>query len=477
MAAAALGSSLVGTVPYFAIGLYHGGMDVASVLLGRYAIALMILIPLAVWTSPGLRAEWNAAGRGLFLNGLTLGVAQTYTYFRAVESFPSSVVITVFFVYPMIMLVVDRYLFSIAPRWSSIAAVGNLLFTQEQRDDMEAVVAFDADTGKEVWSHEDKTRFSEELGGDGPRATPTFADGCVYTLGATGVLNCLDAADGSLVWTRNIADDSGAKIPEWGFTSSPLVVDGRVGHAADLPALAQELLTRRPDVMVAVGPAAIVAAGATRAVPVVTFGGDPVQLGLAQSYARPGGNVTGVVILVAELEVKRLSLLLEALPDRRRVALLTSPATVLGEAALRQAAPGLGVELMPVQVTSPSDYPAAFAAMQAAGAQALVISATSEFFRDRVALVALAFGARLPTVCEWAEMALAGCVLGYGPSRAALRSRLADQIARIFKGVPPSIIAIEQPTTFEFAVNQRVARSLGITLPETTLSQADEVID
>jgi putative ABC transport system substrate-binding protein len=256
-----------------------------------------------------------------------------------------------------------------------------------------------------------------------------------------------------------------------------LVIDGRVGHAGDLPALAQELLSRRPDVMVAVGPAAIVAAGATRAVPVVTFGGDPVQLGLAQSYARPGGNVTGVVILVGELEVKRLSLLREALPDRRRVALLTSPATALGEAALRQAAPGFGVELLPVQVTSPSDYPAAFAAMQAAGAQALVISATSEFFRDRVALVDLASRARLPTVCEWAEMALAGCVLGYGPSRAALRRRLADQIARIFKGVPPSIIAIEQPTTFEFAVNQKVARSLGITLPETTLSQADQVID
>jgi drug/metabolite transporter (DMT)-like permease len=128
VAAAALGSSLVGSVPYFAIGLYHGGMDVGSVLLGRYCIALMILVPLAIWTSPGLRAEWNAAGRGLFLNGLTLGVAQTYTYFRAVESFPSSVVITVFFVYPMIMLAVDRYLFSIAPRWSSIAAVG-LIFT------------------------------------------------------------------------------------------------------------------------------------------------------------------------------------------------------------------------------------------------------------------------------------------------------------------------------------------------------------
>ncbi|MEO8651281.1 MAG: DMT family transporter [Hyphomicrobiaceae bacterium] len=128
MAVAAFGSSLVGTVPYFAIGLYHGGMDVASVLLGRYCIALIVLIPLAVWTSPGLRAEWSAAGRGLFLNGLILGVLQTYTYFRAVSAVPSSVVITVFFVYPMIMLAIDRYLFSIPVRWSSIAAVG-LIFT------------------------------------------------------------------------------------------------------------------------------------------------------------------------------------------------------------------------------------------------------------------------------------------------------------------------------------------------------------
>lgn len=128
VAVAALGSSLVGTVPYFAIGLYQGGMDVASVLLGRYSIALLVLIPLAVWTSPGLRAEWTAAGRGLFINGLILGVAQTYTYFRAVETVPSSVVITVFFVYPMIMLALDRYLYAIPVRWPSIAAAG-LIFT------------------------------------------------------------------------------------------------------------------------------------------------------------------------------------------------------------------------------------------------------------------------------------------------------------------------------------------------------------
>ena len=123
MAAAALGSSLVGTVPYFAIGLYKSGMDVSSVLFWRYWIALSVLIPLAWWTSPNLRAEWLGAGRGLFLNGITLGVAQTYTYFRAVQTVPSSVVVTVFFVYPMITLALDRYVYALHIRWQSIAAV------------------------------------------------------------------------------------------------------------------------------------------------------------------------------------------------------------------------------------------------------------------------------------------------------------------------------------------------------------------
>lgn len=145
----------------------------------------------------------------------------------------------------------------IGPGWSSITAVGNLLFTQEQRGEIEAVVALDAATGKEVWSHEDQTRFSEELGGDGPRATPTFADGRLYTLGATGILNCLNAADGAPVWTRNIAEDSGAKLPEWGFTSSPLVVDGRVivfaGGPDDKSLLAYDSESGEPAWQVASG--------------------------------------------------------------------------------------------------------------------------------------------------------------------------------------------------------------------------------
>ena len=128
MAAAALGSSLVGTVPYFAIGLYKSGMDVSSVLFWRYWIALSVLIPLAWWTSPNLRAEWLGPGRGLFLNGITLGLAQTNTYFRAVQTVPSSLVVTVFFVYPMITLALDRYVYALHIRWQSIAAV-TLIFT------------------------------------------------------------------------------------------------------------------------------------------------------------------------------------------------------------------------------------------------------------------------------------------------------------------------------------------------------------
>jgi putative ABC transport system substrate-binding protein len=257
-----------------------------------------------------------------------------------------------------------------------------------------------------------------------------------------------------------------------------LIFDARLGESGALPGLMSELLAARPDAVIAVGGPAIAAAGAaTRTVPIVTFGADPIELGFAASYARPGANVTGVVILASELEVKRLSILLEAAPDRRRVAVLTSPATAFGEAAMRKAAAGLGVELLAFPVTAQEEYPAAFAAMRSAGAQALVISATSEFYRHGKQLAALALENGLPTVCEWADMAKAGCLLGYGPDRVALRKRMAAQIAQIFRGTAAGDIAIERPTVFEFAVNQTVAKSLGLGIPSTVLTSASEVIE
>ncbi|MBA4107794.1 MAG: alcohol dehydrogenase [Pirellula sp.] len=114
----------------------------------------------------------------------------------------------------------------VGPGWSSFAVVGDRLFTQEQLDQDELIVCYDANTGAQIWVHKDDARFTESIAGPGPRATPTFHEGKLYVMGATGLLNCLDAATGRPIWTRDIVKDSGASLPTWGFSSSPFVVDG-----------------------------------------------------------------------------------------------------------------------------------------------------------------------------------------------------------------------------------------------------------
>jgi hypothetical protein len=146
----------------------------------------------------------------------------------------------------------------IGPAWSSPIIVGGRLFTQEQVGEQESVVCLDAATGRRLWTHGDKARLRDSQGGDGPRGTPAFADGCLYTQGATGLLNCLDAATGRAKWTRDLVKDSGAPLPMWGFSSSPLVVDGIVitfaGSSGDKGLLAYHAENGKPAWTAATGP-------------------------------------------------------------------------------------------------------------------------------------------------------------------------------------------------------------------------------
>ena len=123
----------------------------------------------------------------------------------------------------------------VGPGWGSFTVIGDRLYTQEQRDKDEVVVCYKADTGDELWAHNDTARFTEAVGGAGPRATPTFHDGNIYAYGATGRLNCLVATTGRLLWSRDVVADTGAGVPQWGFASSPLVAHGIVSVFAGAP--------------------------------------------------------------------------------------------------------------------------------------------------------------------------------------------------------------------------------------------------
>lgn len=126
--AAMIGSTLVGSVPMFATGLYQGGMGAASMLFWRYWIAMALLVPLAIWTSPSVRDDWRRAGRALFLNAITLGAVQTFTYFKALETLPSSIVVTIFFTYPILTLALDHFVFRLPVGIGSLLAVGLVFF-------------------------------------------------------------------------------------------------------------------------------------------------------------------------------------------------------------------------------------------------------------------------------------------------------------------------------------------------------------
>jgi ABC-type uncharacterized transport system substrate-binding protein len=266
-----------------------------------------------------------------------------------------------------------------------------------------------------------------------------------------------------------------------------LVIENREaeGKADRLPVLAAELVALKVDVIVAApgtgGPR--VAMQATRTIPIVFIAaGDPVGSGLVTSLARPGGNVTGLSNLAPELVGKRLELLTQAVPGVSRVAVLWFPGA-LGERTdkdmLKEAeatARALGVRLQVVEARDPADFDRAFSDMTRARAGALTVLPSNMFLREHRRLVDLAAKNRLPAVFPWREVVDAGGLMSYGANQPDLFRRAATYVDKILKGAKPGDLPVEQPTKFELVINLKPAKALGLTIPQSVLAHADEVI-
>jgi len=257
------------------------------------------------------------------------------------------------------------------------------------------------------------------------------------------------------------------------------------GKADRLPALAAELVALKVDVILAAGSTltARVAKEATTTIPIVFAAvGDPVGSGLVTSLARPGGNVTGLSSFGAELVGKRLELLKQAVPGVDRVAVLWFPGA-LGERTdkdmLREAeaaARALAVRLQVVEARGPADFDRAFSDMTRARAGVLTVLPANMFLREHKRLVDLAAKNRLPAVYTSREFVDAGGLMSYGANQPDLFRRAATYVDKILKGAKPGDLPVEQPTKFELIINLKTAKDLGLTIPQSVLARADEVI-
>jgi putative tryptophan/tyrosine transport system substrate-binding protein len=245
-----------------------------------------------------------------------------------------------------------------------------------------------------------------------------------------------------------------------------------------LPGLATELVHLKVDVIVTGGRGTIEAAQkATTSIPIVmVIAADPVGSGLVASLARPGGNTTGLTVQYAEVSAKRLQLLKEVVPNLTRVAVLTEPGPSLSSRDANATASALGLQLRTVDVRSPGDLEAAFAAATKTRASAAVVGGPIAY-SHRVQIAQLAIKRHLPTVGPSPEYAEAGCLMSYGPSYIDHGRRAADFVDRILKGTKPAELPVEQPTKFYLSVNLKTAKALGLNIPPLVLQRADQVFE
>jgi putative ABC transport system substrate-binding protein len=252
------------------------------------------------------------------------------------------------------------------------------------------------------------------------------------------------------------------------------------GDAGRFQELADALVRENATVIVAQGPAAALAAQrATRSIPIVAAGNDLVALGLVESMRRPGHNITGVSLLIPELDAKRLEVLTEILPSARRFGLLIDPAISepKGLRAIADTARALGVELQTVHARDPTDFPAAIASLRADGVAGVNILSSPLLFHFGEELGALLLAHKLAAICEWPEMAASACLASYGTTLRELYAMEAALTDKMLKGAAPADTPAQQPTRFQLVINLKIAKALGLTMPPSVLARADEVIE
>ena len=243
-------------------------------------------------------------------------------------------------------------------------------------------------------------------------------------------------------------------------------------------ALAGELVAQNVDLIIAFGDLGIRAAQhATQVIPIVGMADDMVGSGLAASMARPGGNTTGVSILASELDVKRLEVLHEFVPQARRIAVLSDSTTISTRAQLTRAARDINVELVWFEAGSPEELGRALDAIGAAGLEAVNVLASPLLNVSRLLIIDRMRDARLPAIYQWPESAEDGGLLAYGPRNLLCYRHVVGLVDRVLRGARAADLPIEQPSKFELAVNLKTASALGMTISPTLLLRADEVIE
>jgi ABC-type uncharacterized transport system substrate-binding protein len=255
------------------------------------------------------------------------------------------------------------------------------------------------------------------------------------------------------------------------------------GRNDRLPELARELVAMKVDLIVASGsPASFAARDATRTIPIVmgSLAADPIETGLIASLARPGGNITGMTEMAADLSGKRLEMLRETMPGLARVAVFWNPPNPAYGPVLRgleAAAPQLGLKLQRLEVRVPEDFEGALKAAVGQRAGALFVPG-DPLVTNRPRVVAdLALKYRLPTMTDFRELPESGGLMSFGPDLVDSYRRAASHVDKILKGANPAELPMEQPTKFELVINLRTAKVLGLTIPPSVLARADQVIE